>query len=124
MSAIMTLKLLRSVRTGMMDINEKVNNIASQVRWTLFVSFLCTSGGDMLGENKVGSGMTLLKVLPDMNFVFAEAGAMPLDVDLEIVWFLHIACPYGPPAPQISMNFIHHEPATGGKDWWSSSFGL
>ena len=78
MSAIMTLKLLRSVRTGMMDINEKVNNIASQVRWTLFVSFLCMSGGDMLRENKFGSGMTLLKVLPDMNFVFAEAGAMPL----------------------------------------------
>jgi len=31
MSAVLTLKLLRSVRAGMMDIDEKVNNIGSQV---------------------------------------------------------------------------------------------
>ena len=46
--------------------------------------------------------------------MFAEATAMPLHV----VWFLHIACSYGTPAVQISMRFMYHEPATGGKDWW------
>ena len=47
MSAVLTLKLLRSVRAGMMDIDEKVNNIGSQVRWIWFLSFLCTSNADM-----------------------------------------------------------------------------
>ena len=53
-------------------------------------------------------------------FVFAEATAMPLHV----VWFLHIACSYGTPAVQISTGFMYHEPATGGKDWWSNFWHL
>ena len=36
MSGVLTLKLLRSVRAGMMDIDEKVKNIGSQVRWIWF----------------------------------------------------------------------------------------
>ena len=48
MSGVLTLKLLRSVRAGMMDIDEKVKNIGSQVRWIWFLPFLCTSNADML----------------------------------------------------------------------------
>ena len=66
MSGVLTLKLLRSVRAGMMDIDEKVKNIGSQVRWIWFLSFLCTSNADMLRGGTFGSDMALLKELLDM----------------------------------------------------------
>ena len=52
MSAILTLKLLRSVRTGMMDMDAKVNNLTSQVEWIGGQVLDCSAHVEMKGDRK------------------------------------------------------------------------